>query len=209
MIGFTSLTALAVACLLWAERRSSRIGIWLAKPLASLGFLGVALAAGALGSVYGRWLLSALVLSALGDVLLISRGARLRFGLGLLSFLLSHVIFTGAFAILGLDPLASLLAAALALPAAWAGLRWLWPHLAPAMRTPVLAYVIVISLMGVTAAGACSHVGEPGILIGAGLFYVSDLAVARERFVSASFWNRAWGLPLYYGAQLVLAWTIA
>jgi len=32
---------------------------------------------------------------------------------------------------------------------------------------------------------------------------VSDLSVARDRFVSRSFSNRAWGLPLYYAAQIV------
>jgi hypothetical protein len=40
------------------------------------------------------------------------------------------------------------------------------------------------------------------------MFYLSDLAVARERFVSSTFWNRAWGVPLYFGAQLVLASTV-
>jgi hypothetical protein len=30
--------------------------------------------------------------------------------------------------------------------------------------------------------------------------------VARDRFVSAGWINKAWGWPLYFGAQLVLAW---
>jgi hypothetical protein len=46
------------------------------------------------------------------------------------------------------------------------------------------------------------------ILLGAGLFYVSDLAVARDRFIAPGFANAAWGLPLYYGGQLVLALTL-
>jgi hypothetical protein len=33
--------------------------------------------------------------------------------------------------------------------------------------------------------------------------------VARDRFVSHQFVNRAWGLPLYYAAQLLLATTPA
>jgi hypothetical protein len=37
------------------------------------------------------------------------------------------------------------------------------------------------------------------------LFWLSDLCVARERFVTQGFVNRAIGLPLYYGAVLVLA----
>jgi uncharacterized membrane protein YhhN len=35
------------------------------------------------------------------------------------------------------------------------------------------------------------------------------LSVARDRFVVPGFVNRAWGLPLYYAAQLVLAATVA
>ena len=43
---------------------------------------------------------------------------------------------------------------------------------------------------------------------GAILFYLSDLAVARHRFVHESFVNRAIGLPTYYLGQLLLALTI-
>jgi hypothetical protein len=41
------------------------------------------------------------------------------------------------------------------------------------------------------------------------MFYASDLSVARDRFVVFRFSNRAWGLPLYFGAQLILASTVA
>ena len=43
---------------------------------------------------------------------------------------------------------------------------------------------------------------------GAAMFYLSDLAVARDRVVSSGFWNKAWGLPLYFGGQLFLAASI-
>ena len=45
------------------------------------------------------------------------------------------------------------------------------------------------------------------IPLGAALFIVSDVAVARQTFVQAAFANRLWGLPLYYGGQLLLAWA--
>ena len=51
--------------------------------------------------------------------------------------------------------------------------------------------------------------GDGLILVGAVAFFVSDLAVARERFVRSSFLNRAWGLPLYYGGVILLAATVA
>ena len=46
------------------------------------------------------------------------------------------------------------------------------------------------------------------LLAGAALFFVSDLAVARDKFVGASFLNRAWGLPAYYAGQLLIAWSL-
>ena len=36
-------------------------------------------------------------------------------------------------------------------------------------------------------------------------FYLSDVSVARDRFVAPGFGNRIWGLPLYYAAQLLFA----
>jgi len=77
------------------------------------------------------------------------------------------------------------------------------------MQWPVRAYIAVISAMLICATGTASASGDPRPLIGALLFYASDLAVARERFVRTSFANGAWGLPLYYAGQLVLAASLA
>jgi uncharacterized membrane protein YhhN len=202
-----ALTLGSLAALLFAERRGSRAGVWLAKPLASAGFLWAALAAGALDSGYGRAVLAALALSFLGDVLLIP-DSRKSFLVGLVSFLLGHVAFAFAFAARGLSPAwvgAALPLVALAVVLA---LRWLGPHVEPSMRVPVRAYVMVISAMVLAAAGTVGAAGRPSILVGALAFYVSDLAVARQRFVAKTFWNKSWGLPLYYGAQLILASTV-
>ena len=43
------------------------------------------------------------------------------------------------------------------------------------------------------------------IALGATAFFLSDIAVARNRFVAPGFTNRAWGLPLYYVGQVLLA----
>jgi uncharacterized membrane protein YhhN len=210
MSGFAAactLTLVALAALLAAEKTGSRTGQWIAKPIASAGFLWAALAAGALDSAYGRAVLAALVLSFAGDVLLIP-DSRKSFLLGLVSFLLGHVAFACAFAARGLDP--AWLAGAL-LPVGFAvvlALRWLGPHVEAPMRAPVRAYVAVISAMVLAAAGTVGAAGRPSILMGALAFYVSDLAVARQRFVVKTFWNKSWGLPLYYGAQLILASTV-
>jgi len=52
-------------------------------------------------------------------------------------------------------------------------------------------------------------VWNPWILPGAVAFYASDLAVARHRFVTETFSNKLWGTPLYFGAQLLLAASVA
>jgi uncharacterized membrane protein YhhN len=202
--GFLFLTLASVGALLGAEAREARVGVWLAKPLASLGFVGLALAAGAGATPYGRGVLAALALCLAGDVLLIP-ASPLAFRAGILAFLLGHAAFVAAFALRGIEPGVALgVAAASVLPAALL-LRWLSPRLTPEFRAPVFAYVAVISLMLAAAAGSVARGGDPRILAGALGFYLSDLAVARDRFVAPGFVNRAWGLPLYYAAQLLFA----
>ena len=46
------------------------------------------------------------------------------------------------------------------------------------------------------------------ILTGAVSFYVSDILVAHQRFVMEHFYNRLIGLPLYYTAQFLLAFSV-
>jgi uncharacterized membrane protein YhhN len=44
--------------------------------------------------------------------------------------------------------------------------------------------------------------------VGASLFYLSDLFVARNRFVKKEYVNRLVGLPLYYTGQYLLALSV-
>ena len=200
------LLILAVAALLWAELRSYQTGIVIAKPAASTMFVVTALLAGALSSSYGQLILFGLVLSWLGDVFLIPK-RQIYFVAGLGSFLLAHLAFSGAFLFLPLD-MPGLAGATIAVSifAAFT-LRWLWPHLPDKLRLAVVAYVGAISLMVALAGGTTTAAGL-SLLIGAVLFAVSDLFVARERFVQSAVANRLWGLPLYYSAQLVFALSI-
>lgn len=201
--------AAAVCGLLYAEARDSRRGVWLTKPVASLAFLGVALASGALDSAYGRWVLLGLVLCLAGDVLLIPRDRPAVFRAGVLAFLLGHVAYSVAFlgqplGMLGLAAGGALLLAALA--AVW---RWLLPALPADMKTAVGAYLIVIGCMAALACAVTAGGGPAGVALGAIAFTASDVSVARDRFVRHEFLNRAWGLPLYYAAQVVIALTPA
>lgn len=199
------LCALAVAALLAAERRHSQRGKWLAKPLASAAFVGTALVSGALDSGYGLLVLAGLCLCVAGDVLLIPEGRPAVFRAGLFAFLAGHVGFVAAFLTQPLH-LVWLAIGAAALAVALAGVwRWLRPSLSPGMRGAVLAYLVVIGTMSSLALSLAGAGGPATVAAGALAFTASDVSVARDRFVHAGFFNRAWGLPLYYCAQLLIA----
>lgn len=197
-------TAISVAALVWAEVNGPT-GHRLLKMLASSGFIWVAVSVGPFGNAYGRAVIAALVLSWIGDLLL-TFPARAAFVGGLVSFLLGHVAYSIAFGILGVNPaVAAIVALGLAV-VAWLLWRWLAPHVGD-MRGPVVAYVVVITIMVVAAVGAFGAGATALLPIGASLFYASDIAVARNRFVAPGPVNRLVGLPLYYLAQVLLAST--
>ncbi len=195
-----------VAALLVAEYRAARLGVWLAKPAAALCFVAAALAFGALESGYGRVVLAGLVLSLCGDVLLIPHGMPRVFQAGVAAFGLGHVAYLVAFLLRFESAVLAGVCAVVAGLVLLRVFRWLRPHLPADMVIPVYAYMGVISAMWVASAGAAPD--SAMIPLGATMFYLSDLAVARDRFVSSAFWNRAWGLPLYFAAQLVIASTV-
>ncbi len=200
---FVVLSACALGALLPLERSRHRRRGWV-KAAASTGFVATAIAAGAWDSAYGRWVLMALGLGWIGDVALVS-AQRTWFLTGLVAFLASHVVYVVAFGVLDIDVVAAIaVGTALAIPAT-AVAAWLWPRVPEDMRVPVLAYIVVISAMVAAASGA-AVAGAPELVVPAAVaFYVSDLFVARDRFVAPGFANRLIGLPLYYAAQLLFA----
>lgn len=199
-------TALGVAGFLVAERRGLALLAWVAKPIASTGFFLAALQAGAASTPHGKVLLVALALSWIGDVLLIAKGSAAFLG-GLGSFLLAHVAFAVSFALRGASPtFAAGLVAILMVPATivW---RWLGPHLPPSLKLPVAAYVAAITVMVGIALATSRELPSVLLAMGALGFYASDISVARDKFVAPGLVNRLWGVPLYYGAQLLMAWS--
>jgi len=193
-------TLVGLAMLLAGERRQIPWLRYAGKPLASAGFLIIAVCAHPYGS-FATTIVVGLALGAIGDVALLwKRG----FVLGLGAFLLGHAAY--AVAVAQVVPVAQWLSPLAIVPiaAALGALAWLWPHLG-AMRAPVIAYVIAIAIMVIAAIA----LGRPRFLAGAILFFASDLGVARDKFVAPGFSNRAWGLPAYYAGQLLIASSIA
>lgn len=209
LLGGLGATVVFTSVLLVFEYRGFRPGIFVTKPLAAAGFVVCALGFGALDTSYGRIILLGLCLSWLGDVLLMAGGRGTAFLAGIGSFLLAHCAYSWAFFGLVPDLRSSLIAVVVVLLCLIILLRWLWPHLQGPFRTAVSAYLVVIGLMVVLAAGAATSTATPALLVGAVLFAISDVFVARQRFVVSSYTNRLWGLPLYFLAQLILAATVA
>ena len=215
----TLLTAVALAALVRAEHgadagrdvfRSRRV----AKLLASAGFVSVALIGGA-GWSYGRWIAAGLALGALGDAALLGRKRR-AFVAGMILFALDHLCVMRAAALVVAPREWPLMWGIAPLAIGAAVVAGLWRNLG-LLRVPVAIYAAIIAVM-LTAAGAPLLAGAPPwfgdrraalLACGALCFFASDLAVARQRFAHESFWNKAWGLPLYYAGQLLIAWSAA
>jgi uncharacterized membrane protein YhhN len=131
---------------------------------------------------------------------------------GLVSFLLGHICYVACFFyVADVNPW-TWGGSAIGLAISGLVFFWLRPHLG-SMLVPVIAYIIVITAMVI---GAFSVLGDTTlhstgrfmVLFGAVSFYISDLFVARDRFLKTEFVNRLIGLPLYYGGQFLLAFSI-
>lgn len=202
------LTLLACPIFMLATQKEHQVGIWIFKTLAALGFIITALECGALTTSYGTIIFIGLILCLGGDVLLIPKSNSI-FLMGIGSFLLGHVAFAIAFANAGTHMQTNLIAA---VPMGILGLlvlKWLGPHLDGLMKKAVPAYILAITIMVVLAIGCAIQHNAPWVAIGAIGFMLSDLAVARERFVASGFINKIWGTPLYFGAQVIIAMTTA
>ncbi|MBL9015404.1 MAG: lysoplasmalogenase [Myxococcales bacterium] len=210
----TLVCAWACAVLVAAEYARLRTLRMVAKSTASAAFVAL----GALlydGDRYALLVLVGLVFGAGGDVALLGRSNK-AFLAGLTLFLIGHLGYVAAFA--SLMPAGEWFAGAgplvVAPYAAGGVVLWLlWPKLG-AMKVPVIFYVLTIATMVAFALSAwrTEALPEPArtrMIVGAVLFFASDLAVARDRFVAATFANKAWGLPAYYAAQLFIAWSLA
>lgn len=197
-----ALTAV-VAVLDWRAvvRGDQRTERW-AKPAVVVGLGVVALLAGAGGTTTGRWVLLALALGLVGDVLLLPGPDR--FVPGLLAFLLGHLAWVAACVSVGLG-----------VPAlGWVGLGVLsvalvaGRHILPAahrdggaaLAGAVAAYMLVIGTMAVVGWAT----GRLLVGLGASLFVASDTVLAIGRFVRQHRWTGPVVMVTYHLAQALL-----
>ena len=156
-------------------------------------------------------IIGALVFSTMGDILLIFEG-RPFFILGLLSFLLAHVLFVLIFrsraGTIKLD-FYTVVCSLFILSYYFFFMKFLWPHLG-AMRIPVLAYAFVISGM---LWMALQLLRSPSslrghIVLGALFFVVSDSLLSIQLFYSSFELAHFYVMLTYLLAQLLLVYGI-
>jgi len=209
-------TTIILACilmpvLLYFESKEIHKKILPVKTTISLLFVLAALVQPKPVPVYFAWLLPGLIFCLGGDVFLALPQKKMFF-LGLVSFLVGHIFYVICFFYTAPPTVWAILGAFPVPIASFLIFLRLKPHLGD-MTIPVLFYIVVITVM---VCGAFSLFLEPGLgltgrilaLCGAICFYVSDLFVARDRFVKKGAVNRIVGLPLYFGGQFMLAFSV-
>jgi uncharacterized membrane protein YhhN len=207
------LCLIACAALIYAESSGHQRLRIASKLTASTAFVTLALPALGMGP-FQSWMVVGLIFGAIGDIALLGRSGRAFLG-GLSAFLAGHLAYVIALAQLESPAYWIIYAGQIGLIAIAGGgiaLSWLWQHLG-VFKAPVVLYVAAIVAMVVGAFAVQSTGGLPAperdyLAIGAALFFLSDLAVARDKFIVREFKNKAWGLPAYYGAQLLIASAI-
>jgi uncharacterized membrane protein YhhN len=204
------LAALLLPVLLYGEKReNSNIIVPFKTALSALFIVAVLIQPHPVPRFF-TFLLLGLIFCLFGDFFLALPREKM-FLLGLISFLLGHVLYIIAFFSAGSIESLSWTGVIVVLVAGCSIFFWLKPHLGP-MKIPVLLYIIVISVM---FCGAMSLFGNKEleiwgrvfVIVGAAFFYISDIFVAKDRFLKKNFVNRLLGLPLYYLGQFLLAFS--
>lgn len=187
-------------------------GHWVLQPAfkASMALLLTLAAAGHAYVRERRWLMPALLLSAIGDWVLAVPWWTLSFVVGLAAFLLAHMCFVGA--LLPLVPAFSkdsppstvrIVAVVLMCAASIVLLGWFWPHLgAEKLTLPVTVYIVVLTAMVCTA--LLAKLPTIWTAVGAVCFAVSDSMIAIARFILG---NEALAVPIwwsYAAAQILI-----
>lgn len=188
----------------WAQRPTVR---FVAKPATLVALIGVAVTLDPVDPTIRTWMVIGLVLSLAGDVFLMLDEKWFVAGLG--SFLLGHIAY-----IVGLQlaprswgwTLVGL--AAVAVAVATVGRRVVQGVAAGEQRAmvgPVIAYLVVISAMVVSAFGTSAL----WAIAGASLFYASDATLAWNRFLDQRRFGPLAVMVTYHLGQIgLVAWLV-
>lgn len=188
----------------WNERRPVRL---IAKPATLVALIGVALALDPFDPTIRAWMVAGLVLSLAGDVFLLFEERFFVFGLG--SFLLGHLAYVVGLQLAPTSLGWSLVGLAVVLACvAVVGRRIVGGVRAgdhPELLGPVIAYLLVISAMVVSAWGTAGA----WAIVGATLFYASDATLAWNRFLERRRFGPIGVMVTYHLGQVGLVLWLA
>lgn len=202
------LAAIGLAMLDWgfanAGARAARLAT---KPGVIAALIGLALTLAPVSAPARALVVAGLALGLAGDVLLLLSD-RL-FTIGLVAFLLGHLCYLGAFALLGrhwvggaAGVVVVLVVAGALLPSLLGGLRASGRE---ALVGPVVAYLVGIGAMVVAAAAS----GRLLVTAGALLFLASDAILAVQRFVRPVRHGDVTNLVTYHAGQALIVLGLA
>ena len=202
--------AVLLILLLFFEKKEHQLGKLTTKTPLSLLFILAAVLQPQSTSGYHWFLISGLTFCLAGDVLLVFSSSR-TFLFGLVAFLVGHLCYASGFFFISRISWMFWVVTVLVVIVSAKIFYWLKPYLG-SMTVPVLLYIVIINGMVMGAAAVFFDKGlQVGgrslVFVGAILFYLSDLFVARDRFRQHGFANRLVGLPLYYAGQFLLAFS--
>lgn len=203
--------AVTVSILVRAEILKIPRQIYIFKPISTLTVIAIALLSflePARNLTYAVGVLVGLWLSFGGDMALMFQENRRAFTVGLGLFLLAHLAYAVIFTWLGRFSAWDILWA-LVLAAIGVGFYTLIRPNLGKMQVPVIAYIGVISVMVSralsTLVSPVFSVGQAGmIVVGAVLFYISDIILAASRFWKPWKYHRV-SLAFYYSGQMLMA----
>ncbi|MDO9549323.1 MAG: lysoplasmalogenase [Candidatus Marinimicrobia bacterium] len=201
-----------VILLIRAEIQFKKRQIYLLKPTSTILVIAVVLIPLATGNymsmAYSMWILIALLFSFSGDIALMLPDNQKTFRIGLILFLVAHIVYALGFVkFAGGNPAPIGMTVALAIIAA-IGYFYLYPKLGP-MKYSVLVYILIITYMlnrAIATHFSTNFSNQQAwlISIGAGLFYISDFILAVNRFRRSFKYNRI-SLAFYYSGQMLIA----
>ena len=168
-----------------------------------------------LPSLFSKLVQFGLFFSWIGDIaLMFDEKVEILFVVGLAAFLIGHLGYAYAFVKNVMDSNEKFnlgKGAAMAIPfvlVTGSFFYYMKDGLPDELFAPVLAYTVVISLMGITSAWRKGHVQPKTynwILIGAILFILSDMVIAINKFVVDVDYDAILNMTLYLTGQFMIA----
>ena len=202
---------LTVFLLVYAEIAKKKKYVYILKPISTLLVIVALLLSfcePTQKTSYSFLILMGLLFSFGGDIALMFQQKRRYFALGLVLFLLAHIVYTIVFSLFDRFSTYDIISGIILLAAAFAIYTLIKSNLGT-LRISVMVYIIVISVMVNRAistfdSSILDFLQAVMIASGALLFYISDIILAADRYWKSWKYNRI-SLAFYYIGQFLIA----